>query len=139
MQSRSAMKPDGRILQALLFASGALCLLLPVFTFTQGGKAYPFTIFTILESRPVASILFLAPALGLLLALLPFFKRENDRALILAAAHAAGIAILFITKPLIFEYGSRFAALSFGGYACLAVYALGILLNGLALFSRRTE
>jgi len=122
-------KPNLRITNVTLFAVGALCLLLPVYVIVQGGVPYYFPIMTLLESKPLAALFFLAPCLGLLAALLPIFKRAVVQSLVLSLICALGIVILLVAKPFVFEYGSRFATLSWGGYASVFVYAVGIVVN----------
>ncbi len=118
-----------RLVNVLLFACTALCLLTPLFTITIAGKTYAYSALLLFRQRPVSMMLIFAPCIGLIGTLMPMGQNPKLRYLLLTGVCLLGLGVGLMAKPLIFEYGSRFCRYAWGSYAAMALFALGICLN----------
>lgn len=126
------------ILNPVLFAIGAACLFLPFYRIEQGGHIYSHTVSTLLSVRASAALLVISPVFGLVFHFLFMSKRtKKQREIPPGIIHAVGLLLLFVAKPIIFEYGDRFYSMAFGAVVTLIAYAVGILANGIALLMGR--
>ncbi len=126
------------MLDPVLFAVCAVCLLLPFYRIEQGGHAYFYAVSALLVSKTRAILLIAAPALGLALSLVycaGWFQKH--RAATLSTIHMMGLVLLLVAKSVIFEYGSRFYSMAFGAVITMTVYAIGLMVNGLVLLRGR--
>jgi hypothetical protein len=122
-------------INALLFAAALCTLFLPWFSLRVGGNTYVYAAAGLVSPKPLALLLFAAPAVGLMISFAPTKRGRKDVAL--AMVHALGLVMLSFAKPLIFEYGSRFYRFAIGGFACAAVFGVGVMFNVATHIRRR--
>ncbi len=132
----NTVKENIRVVNLLAFALCAIFLILPIY----GGASAISLLFSF---SFWAIFLFIAPAFGLVyLFVLSKNKTRKQHALYLGITHIAGLALMFITKGMIFSgsyYGynvGAFIPFGFFGILSILVYIAGIGANGIAFFDK---
>lgn len=122
----NTVKENIRVVNLLLFAISAICLILPIYSFGYYGYGFSYSAFSLLGVSFWAVFLFVAPIFGLVyLFALSKGKTRKQHALYLGIAHVVGIVVILWWR-----------GFAFGAILSLLAYAAGAAANGIVFFNK---